>query len=472
MKRWTLALLALLLFAPAAAQAQKRPSNNMHTRSADVYLGQAQQARAATEKAELYGKALAAALEGARVDAGNPKPWFQAGVAHFHLDDFVAADSMFSRALQIYPDYDEEIQPLRLNAWIALYNRGVQTLQQGDVAAAITALEQANQIYSRRPEAMVTLGSLYAEAGDFAKAETTYRRALEVVRGPGRANLKPAELQAWQEDELGVSLRLANMLIDQDRAADAEKVYRDLLQSQPDNLMARANLAVVLSRTGQVDAASAIYRELLARDDLGENTLFNIGVGLFRAEKYGESAEAFRRATTVNPQSHEALYNLSQALLALTAASQGTPDAKRLNEELLETTARLHRIDPTNRTVFMMKAQAERSLGDIAGAGAADEWNRKVLATLEQHKALPFEVMDIAVTPVGDDVQVGGRVLNLTAAQDSPLRFRFSIIDAAGNELAGEDVSVNAPATTESARFNFRIPAPQGAAGWKYQVRQ
>lgn len=484
MNRWCGACLLVLLVLPSATQAQKRPSNNMHTRSADVYLGQAGKARVSTERRELYEKALTAALEGVRQDAGNPKPWFQAGTAYFHLEDFTGADTMFARAQQIYPDYSTEIEPLRLNAWIEQYNRGVQALQQNDHDAAVAALELAARLYDGRPEALVTLGSLYAERGDAARAERTYIDALAILRSPRRGALNPADLQAWQEDEVGVSLRLANLLVEQERFADAEKVYRDLIAAQPDNLSARANLAVVLSRSGQVDAAAAMYREILARQDVGEVTLFNIGVGLFRAEEYEQSAEAFRRAATVNPQSHDALYNLGQALLALAGAAQrGVEDAtdtrrqqlaaelKRLGEELLGTTERLLQLDPTNRNVLMMKAQAQRTLGEVEGGTAAEEWSRRVLATLEQHKDLPFEVADITVNTGGSEVQVGGRVVNLSAAQGSALRFRFSVIDAAGRELSGEDVAVTAPATSESARFNLRLPAPDGAAGWKYSIR-
>jgi tetratricopeptide (TPR) repeat protein len=484
MKRWSMVLVAIMLLAPTTAQAQKRPSNNMHTRSADVYLGQAEKTRVIAERAEILEKALAAASEGIRQDAGNPKPWFQAGLAYYGIEDFVGADSMFDRAQQIYPDYGAEIQPLRLNGWITLYNRGVEALQFGNIPAAIQALELADRLYDERPEALVTLGSLYVESGEFAKAEQTYGKALRILTGPGRRDLKPNELQAWAEDQVGVSMRLANMLLEQDRTADAQKVYTDLLAVDPDNLIARTNLAVLLARSGDVESASAMYRELLRRDDLGESSLFNIGVGLFRAEQYSASADAFRRAIGINPQAHEALYNLSQALLALSGVAQKDLEAAdaarkpqlnaelgRLSEELLATAQRLHDLDPANRNVLMLQAQAQRTLGELANPAAREEWNRKVLATLELHKALPFEVADVIVTPGSDEIQVSGRVVNLTTAQGSPMRFRFVVIDEKGAELASEDVTVTAPATTESARFNFTLAVPEGAAGWKYRLQ-
>ncbi|CAN5848768.1 hypothetical protein BH23GEM9_BH23GEM9_04750 [soil metagenome] len=482
MKRWGLVLAAVALLAPSVTQAQKRPSNNMHTRSADVYLNQAAQSQVMADRVELFGKALTAALEGTRQDSDNPRSWFQAGLAYVGLDDFQGADTAFARAERIYPEYAAEIDPIRLNAWIAAYNSGIQALQQGDYKGAIAHLETADRLYSKRPEALVTLGALQVQEGDLARAEATFRKALTVIRGPARAALNPAELQNWQEDELGVSMRLANILSEQNRTEDAEKVLRDLIAAQPENTLARANLAGLLSRGGRDADAAVIYRELLTRDDLTETTLFNIGIGLFRGQQFLESADAFRRATTINPQSHEALYNLAQALLGLTssleaeAATAAAPrkeqinaEMGRLSQEMLATAEHLHRLDPTNRNVLMMMAQAQRTLGEVKG-GSSDEWNRKVLATLEKHKALSFEVADIVARAEADVVEVSGRVINLALPQNAPIRFRFSIIGSDGTELASEEVSVNAPATEESSRFMLSMPVMEGAAGWKYQV--
>jgi tetratricopeptide (TPR) repeat protein len=482
MKRVGLILAAAALLAPGAAEAQ-RPSNNMHTRSADVYLKQAADTRVHSDRQELFEKALQAALAGISQDANNSRSWYQAGVAYAGLDDFVGADSTFARAESLHPPYAEEIDPIRLNAWIAAYNTGVQALQQGDFAAAKHALEQADRLYAKRPEALVTLGSLYAEDGDLARAEQTYVKVLGILRGPERAKQNERDRQNWADDELNVSFRLANLLNEQNRADDAEKVLRDLLASQPDNVIARAQLAAMLSRAGRNDESAAMFTELLQRDDLGEATLFNIGVGLFRAEKFAESAGAFRRAVEANPQNHDVLYNLAQALLgrtgqleneraSATAARQEQikNEVLQISEEMLVTTERINAIDPANRNVLMLMAQAHRTIGEARGGSAVEASNRQVLAILEKHKALPFEVSDIVMAHGESTVEVNGRVTNLTRTEGTPLRFRFSIISVDGTELASEDVSVDAPVTEESRRFSLRLDVPEGAAGWKYQL--
>jgi tetratricopeptide (TPR) repeat protein len=480
MKRLSAILLAGLLL-PAAAEAQ-RPSNSMHTRSAETYMADAEKGgRSTAEKAEAYRKALEAALQGAQADAGNSKHWFIAGKAYARLNDVAGADSAFDKAEQLWPEYAKETEPERLNAWISAYNAGVAAVQAGKVEEAITALENADRIYRKRPEALVTLGSIYMQSGNAAKAEETFLRALTVLRGD-RAGLKPQEVQAWNEDELTVAMRLATLYVDQNKNAEAEKAYRDLLARQPDNAMAKSNLAVVLSRAGKAADAAVIYKELLTKPDLSEAALFNIGIGMFRAEQYKDAAVAFRRSLEANPHSHDVLYNLAQSLFATTGqlekekaaaparAAEINAQLKLVNEEMRAIAERLRAIDPANSNVFMMQAQAQRALADISTGAAADELRKQVLATLEAHKALPFEVTELRVSPGEKEFQLIGRVKNLTLPAGAPIKIRFIVVNKDGAEIAAEDITVSAPAKDESTRLNATLRAPEGAVAWKYVI--
>ena len=483
MNRWrTVLVAAAAIMVPAAAEAQK-PSNNVHTRSAETYLSQAEREPVIADKNEFLKKALESAFAGVQASPNNPRSWFQAGQAYVGLKDWAGADSAFARAESLYPEYAAEIDPMRLSAWVEAYNAGVLALQANRVEDAIESLSLANTLYRKRPEAMVTLGSLYVQQGDLAAAEAIFKDALTLMRGPERAKQSEKDLAVWAEDELTVSMRLANIYAGQEKYAEAEQVYRDLLESQPGNGMARANLALVLSRAGKTEEAAAAYRELLGQEDLSESTLFNIGIGLFTAQDFGRAATAFERVIAINPVSHEALYNLGQSLFAQTGAleteREGATAARqqeivaeltRLNQTLQTAAEQLLALDPTNRNALMMLAQAQRSLAEL-GAGDADALRRTALATLERHAALPFEVTGITIVPGDGSVQVVGRVTNLKAEPGSPITFRFSAIDRDGNELAGEDITVTAPAVDASSNFEATLTVPEEAAGWKYVVR-
>lgn len=482
MKRWTTAVLATAMLIPAAAEAQ-RPSSNVHTRSAETYLVQAEQEPVLADKRGFFEKALEASLAGIKASPDNPRSWYQAGVAYAGLKDWAGADSTFDRAASLYPEYAAEIDPVRLAAWIEAYNAGVTALQANNVEEAQRSLELANMLYKKRPEAMVTLGSLYVQQGDFVKGEAVFREALELLRGPARANLNEQQAASWAEDELTVALRLSNIYVEQEKFAEAEQVYRALLESQPENGMARANLAVVLARAGKTEEAAAIYRELLGEEELSEATLFNIGIGLFRAQDFGQAARAFERARELNPVAHETLYNLGQSLYAQASrleTESETADAARKREiqtelgrlygELLTRTEELLTLDPTNRNAMMMLAQSQRSLAELDTVNA-DGLRRNALATLEAHEATPFEITNIRIVPAEGSVQILGRVTNLKAAEGSTITFRFSAVDRAGTEIAGEDITVTAPAVGAGTNFDMRLTVPEGAAGWKYVVR-
>jgi hypothetical protein len=84
------------------------------------------------------------------------------------------------RAESLYPEYAEEIDPMRQSAWIEAYNAGVTALQANNMEEAIKSLSVANTLYRKRPEAMVTLGSVYVQQGNLAAAEAVFKDALAV----------------------------------------------------------------------------------------------------------------------------------------------------------------------------------------------------------------------------------------------------------------------------------------------------
>ncbi|HSJ08856.1 MAG TPA: tetratricopeptide repeat protein [Longimicrobiales bacterium] len=483
MKRWSSAILAALLLVPAAAQAQ-RPSNNVHTRSADVYLTDAFDPNTNPgDRLDILKKAVEAATKGTQNDPNNPKPWFQLGRAQAGLGNFLAADSAFDRAEAMYPQYAEEIDPERLRAWITTYNAAVAAVQEGRSADAIKSLEAADAIYRKRPEALVTLGSLYMQLDQPAMAETALKSALEVIRGPERARQAAAQQAAWAEDEQQVTRRLTNLYLESERYGEAEALLREMVSGQPDSFTLKGLLAQTLERAGKPAEAAVIYAELLAHPDADEFSLFNVGIGLYRAEKFDDAAVAFRRALEKNTYSHDTQYNLAQALLAragelgrekgdATADRKTAIDAelRTLYTELLALTETLSAIDPANRQIFMVRAESQRNLGELSTGAAANEWRQKVLATLEAAEAMPIDVAGIVAVPGDKTYQISGRVTNLKLPEGTPVVLRFVVLNREGAEVATKDVTVNLTVTEESRRFTETIEVPEGAGAWKYTI--
>src|SRR5690606_35071859 len=131
------------------------------------------------ERPAIYQMALNAALEGIEKFPGNAKSYMQAGQIAIQLKDLVMADSMFTRAQQMYPDYREEVERERANAWAEMYNLGVDALNSGNREEARRFLELADLIDQRRPGARLTLAGIYARDGETGKAIAMYEGVLE-----------------------------------------------------------------------------------------------------------------------------------------------------------------------------------------------------------------------------------------------------------------------------------------------------
>jgi len=484
MKRFRGLLLLLAVLVPGVASAQKKPGANKDTRSAEVYLDGAAREQVLVDKQKFFQQALEATLRGAQTSPDNARVWLLMGRAQMGLNNLVAADSAFDKAEQFYPPYKTEIEPFRLNAWVGLYNQGIAALQAGDNAKAIELMEQANGVYQGRPEAVITMAQLHQQEGQLQKAEEDYRGALAILRGPGRQGLAADVEAKWAANEQESVLRLAGLLAQTNRADEAISLYQEFLKRQPENVMAKTNLGVAMMRAGKAAEAAPLFNELLARQDLDEVALFNIGIGLFRANQYAQAARAFERTVAANPYSHDALYNLAQAILGGTAEAEKAKEGKTgaelaaLNAQLLKDYIRMGEIaqqllglDPANTQILMMLAHSQRSRGELEPDKAkAEEWKKTVLTTLQAHDAWPFEVENVQVVPAGAKANVMGSIKNLKAAQGSPLKINFILLDKAGTSVGEQEISVTAPATGESQRFTIDMPSPESAIAWKYVV--
>jgi tetratricopeptide (TPR) repeat protein len=471
---------AIAMVAPEALWAQ-RPSNNVQTRSAALYMNRARQHNDPEERRALYQQALTVLQEGTQQDPRNPRVWYMAGQALVHLGNYVGADSMFRQAEQLYPQWDS-VRIERQNAWIRAQNQGVTLQQQNRLEDAAASFENAALIFDGRPEANLSLGALYHRLDRPEDAVQSYRAALAILRGPARQDLQPAQAQNWREWEEVAAFNMAQILATRGHDEEAIQAYRDFLEREPDNVTARVNLAVVLTRQGNTQEASDLYRGLLDRPGLGEADYTTIGVGLFRAQLYPEAARAFRSLGELNPYSRDAWYNLTQALYLQTAqleeqARAGGPEQARIRgelrplyEEMLEAAAKARQFDPLNENLLRLTAQAHRGLADQQSGAAADAGRRRAVETLEARQALPFMVEDVQMHASDGRVRFIGRLRNNKTPAGQPMRFRLSVLGENGEVVATEEVNVAAPAAEELANFEVQVSArTERLTGWKIE---
>ena len=484
-KRLGLIALIMLTASPALGAAQSRPSNTMHTNSASLYFDRARRTNREEEKKELFEKALEFARQGIAAKPDNPKAYMIAGQVLVQMGNALAADSMFDKAESLWPDYAKETQNERLQAGARAFNAGVLALRDNKVAEALAAFEASDAIWVNRPTAKLNIAQIYARQNKLDQAIAAYRGALEILRGPGRQGLNATEEKQWKEFEEAATFNMAQILASQNKNDEALQAYRDFLSRSPDNPVVLGNMAVVLSRMGNTAEASKIYTQLLSKD-LTDIEFFNVGVGLFRANQYDQAAQAFRKAIAKNAYMRDAYYNMAQALYAQArdlneqrANAKSKPaELKAIDTklqplliELTELTEKLRAIDPASRNALTIQAYAFRSLGEItADVAKANEWKNKTLATLTVSDKLTFDVQDVTIGPVGEDIQIAGAVVNFKGKVGEPVKLRFHFLGKNGQDLGTQEVTVSLPEVQGAAPFKVSIKTKEEVAGWKYVI--
>lgn len=482
MKRFSgLMLTVAAVLVPVAAHAQK-PSDNSETRSADVYIQNAEKSTLTSEKNDLYKKAIAIALQGVAKDPSNPKPWFLIGTAYQAMGDLAGADSAYTKAQTMYPEYASKIDPKRAEMWIASYNEGAKKIRAADAAGGIEQFKLAGRVHPSRFESFQALGSIYMQTGDLKNAEQAYRDELVVLRGPQRKKLDPKKETEWADAELNAVKALATMMSELNRYSDAEALYKELLARDPQNPIILSNLAITLTRAKKDAEANAIYTQLLGRADLTGNQLLNVGIGLNNAGDYAKAAQAFDRATALNPYSHDILDFRVRALTGAveqlakergaTGADTKAVDAKIMatNQQVIDAGQRLLAIDPANAPVILQVAEAQRQISVIDAANTK-KWKDAVLASLTILDKMPYAVVNVQSQADEKTITLTGSVMGLEKSKPGTnATLRFTLLDKEGKSVGTKDVKVVVPAKEQMTPFTVTIDAPASAVAYKYEL--
>ena len=427
------------------------PRDNMFTRTAGLALSQAMQNADPSEREARYQDALQASLEGIANQPNNPQSYRQAGEAYIGLNDLSGADSMWTRAADLYPLYAFDLDPLREQQWVSQYNLAVNQIQAGNMEEAVPLLEGAHTIYKGRPEALLNLGSLHAQLGNDDDAVEWYAASLEMLRGPLFEQQQPDVQATWSENEEIAAFNLAQILAGAGRNEEAEAAYRTYLERSPDNVTALSNLAVVLMSMDRNEEASEIYQGLLARTDLNARDYYVTGIGLYNAESYSMAAQAFGRSYELIPESRDALYNYAQSLYLAGELDELYPAAVSLRE-----------MDPHNNNVYRLLAQGLMAQGDTTEAARVLE---------EEMSTLEFEIEGTILQPFGGGGGiVNGELINHSLAEGGSVDIRVFFYGADGTEVGVQDVSVTVPAAEMREVFRVQLDSDQDVVAYRYEV--
>ena len=160
--------------------------------------------------------------------------------------------------------------------------------------AALDEYREINLYNADFPGGLFNLGIMYANAGDFPKAEAAYREALGV------------------DDQFYMAkVNLATVCAQQGRTAEAEKLLRELLRDHPGLHELNSSLAMLLAEQGRYEESREFF--LKAARLMPEQTriLYNLGLLENTLGNTARAEEYLLKALNREPGNYDYLYAMA-----------------------------------------------------------------------------------------------------------------------------------------------------------------
>jgi Tfp pilus assembly protein PilF len=162
-------------------------------------------------------------------------------------------------------------------------------------------------------------------AKDYPGAIAKYQAALQA---------NPSLYKAWG----GIGLIYSQM----DQPDQAIEAFNKLLESEPDNVDARIEIANLWFKKGNAEEA----KKVLAQIDLSKVTdpykLYNIGVGFYNAQQSEEAVKYWEKAVELDPKMTDGWFQLALGYYAM----KNTDKAKQAFQKVIE-------LDPSSENAKM-----------------------------------------------------------------------------------------------------------------------
>lgn len=426
------------------------PRNTDNTRAAEDAIDAAENAADENEARMHYEQAASAARAAITEDPQNPLAHRLAGVAALGLDEYEAAAGYFDEAQELRPLYEFDFIGIREAAWIDLYQEATPYVQSGDYETAAEYFEGANAIYQGRPEAMITLGQIYAQLREHDRAVENMDAAMAFMESETAMAMDSATIAGWQESMADMPLLRAQVLADAGRFEEAVGTYRQLAAADPTNVELQRGLAAILMEMGNEAEATQIYDNMLTMDGLGSGDLFAIGVGFYQSSDYARSAAAFEAASNASVNDRDAIEMWARSL----QLAENNGDIPPVVERWID-------LDPNSQNAYLIMARAVNENGDAAAAG-------QYVTTLD---GLDVTVNDLQLRRFGNGGgTVSGSLINKKLSSGDSVDIRFTFYADDGSPIGSVTESVSVSDVDMAAVFEVQFDSAEMVGGYGYEI--
>lgn len=440
----------------------------------------------------------------------NPAAWYYLGRYYLMVDDFAGADSALTKALALAPSCKEDIGLYRRQAWVPVFNGGVQAWQAGNIDSAIATFRRANLIYQGEPMGFIYLANLYigrtepdsaarkTDAAKYRMDSLVFATRMDSAAKYFRLAVPAASDPKYAKERRDAFFNVARVFHAAKRYDEATAAYKEYLGAYPNDVQAMASLGGMYLTDGKRDAGMALYDSILTHaDSASADELFRAAQSVLgavptapdtvamdsacsKAQKkkmpaitgrqiaarcqpaavdtmrkfhswadpqYRLVVKTYEAGLKKNPYNRDALYNLAGISYLIGDSSKVLPLAQRV-----------YALDPMNRL----------TLAKIAGGWQLLGKKDSVLYYLTLADSLPFEITVGNFTPSEKGAELEGLFTNFHSKPSLPLKITVEFLDASGGVVASQPEDV--PALDAGANQSFKVTVDRpGITAWRYK---
>lgn len=243
----------------------------------------------------------------------------------------------------------------------ALYKKVIK-LDPGNLQAqALCADLYAEQgLVGEAKQQLLLIAEQYSRAGDTKEALAVYQKVVALDPGNVAAATKLAGLLARQgmgQDAYAQLARSAEQCLATGQGAEAQKIFRRMLQINPNAFEAHLGLGRLLAKAGGAEALQELRAAAsLAPDDAAQWAL--LGDAFREARDAKRALEAYTKALRLDPDRWEVRLGL-----AALAAEQG--DVARATEEIRQSTGPAVKVGKGPEVVRLLKGVAAKTPAEV-----------------------------------------------------------------------------------------------------------
>ncbi len=216
-----------------------------------------------------------------------------------------------------------------------LHLRRARALEEkGDIDGAIREVMAAVAANSSHSRPLRELGRLHIRKGELEKACEFFKKATSINRLDvvsyhylGQIYHRLGDIDAAVENfsmameisprHYDRALKFANLLFDQGRKKEAEKILRLILRTHESNPDIREEVAETCMRHGLPQLAARTFRQVLRQTPERTHILRNLGMALHLAGENQEAVRVMERAVEKLGEDRELMLNLARAYLQM-----------------------------------------------------------------------------------------------------------------------------------------------------------